>query len=950
MTNRKLILASILVIAAFAGWFLSREHSMSANTSFFLKGEFEEESEQEASRKRAEYEWKLQRDPRTGKIPARIRAKELEWVKTIPFRDNGRNNPLVNNTYVPVGPTQYGGRTRALAYDVRFNGTTNRVMLSGGVNGGIFRSTDAGATWAFVHPIDEVRSVTCLAQDPRPGFQDTWYAGTGEAIGTAYYPNAFVYGFGIFKSTDNGLTWAKLPSTVGATSQFEFDNPFDIVHRIAVNPVNGHVYAALQQVIGRSTDGGTTWESSFQGTTNTTVFGGITEVLINNDGSRLFATVSGRNPDRGFVGVWTSTTGNSGSWTRIAGGLNGQTDSVPGWRAYNNNTDANQNFTGGWGRVVLALAPSNQNQLYVLCENALSAANSESEADFFVTDVSGSPLTWSNRTASLVAKRNGTTDSYYEAQFGYNMVVAVHPTLPNIVFVGGVNLFKSIDGFATQSNTSFAGGRTSTTYDDPNQYSHVDIHALAFEPGNTNRLIVASDGGMIVTQNSVTGKILWENLNSQYQTIQYYNIGIDPTPGSRTYFGGAQDNSTTFRDVGGLLGSLLPDSNDHYILIGGDGGQVGMTKKNAMDQQFLFGSVQEGQIIRVKLFPPFDNTFLTLVKPANTGPGEFFTYYLVDEDNTNLLYFVLSDTLYRTVNSSTVTPTTWTRMNGIHQTLNGSIFSMATTNGVYTPNSQLFMGTGNGKIYRFQDPQNAAITATPTEITPPTMTSGSVVIDLAVNPRNHDTLLAVVSNYNVQSVFWTGNATAINPTWQGIQGNIDTPSVRCCAIVATTTGVEYYIGTTVGLFSTTTINSSSTQWTRENAGAMTTAIVQSLAYRWVDNTLVAGTHGNGMFAAYIGNAINIPTAVNDPIRNDKNFIKAAFPTITSDIISYQIGNMFTVRRLRIQVANMGGQIIYDKETGYQSGTVDVRGFPRGAYILTVTSNDRKYQFVQKFVK
>ncbi len=87
-------------------------------------------------------------------------------------------------------------------------------MLTGGINGGIFRSTDGGSTWNFVHPVDEVRSVSCLVQDPRPGFQDTWYAGTGEAIGvSASIPAGFVLGNGILKSTDNGHTWTKLAIT-----------------------------------------------------------------------------------------------------------------------------------------------------------------------------------------------------------------------------------------------------------------------------------------------------------------------------------------------------------------------------------------------------------------------------------------------------------------------------------------------------------------------------------------------------------------------------------------------------------------------------------------------------------------------------------------------------------------------------------------------------------------
>ena len=199
------------------------------------------------------------RDPKTGLIPRGIRNREMAWVKSVPVRENGLfNNPLLNNNYIPVGPTQNGGRTRAFAYDVRYNGSSNRVVLSGGINGGIFRSIDGGASWYFVHPVDEVRSVSCLVQDPRPGFQDTWYAGTGEAIGvSASIPAGFVLGNGIFKSTDNGATWTKLPNT-GDNNPSTFTE-FDIVNRMAIHPVTGDIYAAIQRRIVRSTDGGNSW-------------------------------------------------------------------------------------------------------------------------------------------------------------------------------------------------------------------------------------------------------------------------------------------------------------------------------------------------------------------------------------------------------------------------------------------------------------------------------------------------------------------------------------------------------------------------------------------------------------------------------------------------------------------------------------------------------------------
>jgi hypothetical protein len=185
-----------------------------------------------------------------------------------------------------------------------------------------------------------------------------------------------------------------------------------------------------------------------------------------------------------------------------------------------------------------------------------------------------------------------------------------------------------------------------------------------------------------------------------------------------------------------------------------------------------------------------------------------------------------------------------------------------------------------------------------------------------------------------------------------VEGNLTLPAVRSCRIVATKAGMEYYVGTTVGLFSTNTINGSSTVWSRENGGngMMNTAVVNSLAYRWQDNTLLVGTHGNGMFVANIGNAISIATPVNDPIRDDKNFVVKAYPTVATSVINYQAGNMLGIKNVQVQVYNLGGQVMVNKTAAYGSGNVDVSRLPAGTYILTITSSDRKYQFIQRFVK
>lgn len=919
------------------------------------QGQGHEDMEQRNTIERQRYEWLLSRDPKTGLIPAGIRAREMEWVSRQPVKQTAVfEAPQVNNTYSHAGPSQLGGRTRTIAYDRRF--VTSKVMLAGGITGGIFRSTDGGANWKFVHPEAAIRSVSSIAQDPRNGFQDTWYAGTGEPIGaSASYPNAFVFGNGIFKSTNNGLTWSKLENTI-APDPTTFSSQWSFVHKIVVHPTNGHIYAAVHRRITRSKDGGNSWEDVFISTTTATSVAGIADITLSNDGSKIYVAMHGRNPDRDLAGIFVSSSGDNGSFTRIAGGVKGNADFVEGWRDYSTASNA------GWGRTVIALAPSNQNILYVMMENPDDVVNSKPEADLFKCDMSTTPFTWTNLTANLVAKRtpptgSGTTgDKYIELQGGYDMLLAVHPTRPETVLAGGVNLFRSTDGFSSKNNVTFFGGQSSTTYNDPKEVSHVDHHCSAFDPTNANRVAIGSDGGVAFVKDVTQLVPEWELGSKDYQTLQYYHIGIDPTVGTQNFFGGAQDNSTTLRDRSGILGTPLTDPNDHYIVLGGDGCQVGMTKKNAEGKQFLFCAAQSGQMYRMNLFPPFENPY-TKIKPNNTGDGEFVTYFHLDPDNTDFLYYVTKDSIFRTGNSAGVTAATWTLMESVAPVVSGNIFALETTRGSYTANNRMFIGTSAGKIYRIRDPQwSTAASVVPDDITPPSMAANSLVRDIAVNPRNHDTVVAVVSNYNVNSIFWTGNATAAQPTWQVIDGNVGLPSVRACEIIAKTNGIEYYIGTTAGLFSTTSISGASTVWSREigatgqPSAMINTAIINSLAHRWSDNTLVVGTHGNGMFSANLGNATTITTAVTTPIRNNTNFVKKLYPTITSDMVNYQIGNMYSVKKLSIEVTSMNGAVVYKKETGYQNGTVPMGNLGAGTYIVTLTSTDRKYQFTQKIIK
>lgn len=917
------------------------------------------------SEQRARYDFDMLKDPATGKIPAGIFEKEIAYAITLPVKGS-INNPAARisditalNNYLPAGPNNVGGRTRALAYDLRFNGSSNQVIIAGSVSGGIMRSTNGGSSWERVSPEEDTHSFTVLAQDPRTGFQDTWYAAGGEAYGnTTSEIGATYLGYGLWKSTNNGATWIKLAlnnvteingTPVAAGTLETFDHPFDYVHKISINPANGDVYVAGHRRLLRSTNGGSSFQTVFGSAVAANAGTGQMDIAINNTG-RILLAVNGGNPDSGLKGIWLSNSGNISSFVRIAGGPVLGVDSIPNWRG--------NDYSGTSKRVLIAIAPSNQNSGYVFYENGLKneSPTLKPEADLFKFDIAGNSITWSNRSANMPDFPGGNLENSdpLAVQTGYDMVLGIKPNDPNTVIVGGTNLYRSTDGFATSTNTAWINGySTSFNYQQyPN--GHPDQHSITFNPSNSNQVIIGDDGGIRSTSDIMAATVNWNPLPN-YQTLQYYYVAIDPQNGKNNFAGGAQDNGTVLRDKARVLGTSLSDSNNHVRLLGGDGGAVGLAM--ASGDQFLYGSSQFGEIRRIRL-SSFSSTD---IKPDNLtdnpegGFGEFVTNLRLNPDNTEDLFYVNYNRLFRTTSASTVTSSTWTELLGVRQTVNPSnpgsgknisIRAIAFSRGNYTSSHSLFLGTTDGKIFRLDDPRNAPASTVPVNITPAAL-SGNVQ-DIAVNPTNDNEILAIVSNYNVVSIWWTNNAKSATPTWRNAEGNLALPSIRSCQIMINTSGdtpvTEYYVGTSVGLYSTTGINNGNPVWQREGGKTLGYAVVQSIAHRPSDNVLVIGTHGNGMYYTFVGRTTNGP----DP--GTEVFIQTLAPTLTKGTVNYIVGNLTSVQKIVVRVFNMQGQLLFWEERGYDNASINFNRYPAGIYIVSIMSDDGNYKLTQKVIK
>ncbi|NJN74828.1 MAG: hypothetical protein HC799_19610 [Limnothrix sp. RL_2_0] len=134
-----------------------------------------------------------------------------------------------------------------------------------------------------------------------------------------------------------------------------------------------------------------------------------------------------------------------------------------------------------------------------------------------------------------------------------------------------------------------------------------------------------------------------------------------------------------------------------FKLAGGDGVGVALGEDHDSDgNPTIYLGTQNGPIFRFI-------TGYTSIRPTGTS-SQFVTYFYLDPDNNNVLYYAALSRLLKTNNALTVTPTTWDDLGAGLQ----NIRSMATTRGTYDPdNSYLFIGDQGGNVLRIKDPQNA---------------------------------------------------------------------------------------------------------------------------------------------------------------------------------------------------------------------------------------------------
>ncbi|MEZ4700026.1 MAG: T9SS type A sorting domain-containing protein [Rhodothermales bacterium] len=778
------------------------------------------------------------RDPATNSIPRNVRASEVEHVRRIAEAGRKTGHLASLLTWFGIGPADVGGRTRALAIDL----SNPRRMLAGGVSGGLWESLDAGATWTSLEVDAATMSVTDLVQDPRPGFRSRWYYASGEFAGnSASDPDrqAPYFGSGLYRSLDNGRTWQQAP---GATDRdiTRFDSPFDFVNRVAVSPITGTLFVSSNATgIYRSADGGVSFgQNEPNSTVPAPVLGGVnqhswSDVAVNADGTVL-ATLSSTGFDASNndpPGVYVSR--NDGvSWTNI--------------------TPAT--FPRTHGRSVIAFAPSNPDIAYIFT-TTLAEPNDREDVRLHRLNVrTGASEDRSDNLPTFGEAGNIDTQS------NYNMALAVKPDDENFLVLGGTNLYRSANAFATRAldrTDTWIGGYDAADndfgiYDN----HHPDQHVLVFDPTNPNRLYTGNDGGVYMT-NDVTraGAVLWEDRNRGYTVSQFYTVALPRSSQDPRVAGGTQDNGTPYL----RLDDLDDDSRNISV---GDGGQL------YLGADFAFVGIQQGDILKLNYNSTDDPTFAgySFMQPRSANNQLFVSPFVVNPNNEEVMFYAAGSLLWmhRDLGGIRGGQTSqdgitegWETLSDLPSPAPRVVTAMAISE---SPSHVLYYGASDTReettlpprIFRVDNADTDPASAT--DITPTGLPAGAYLVDIAINPLDADEILLVFSNYNVVGLYHSQNAGA---TYAAVEGNLTGtiaqpgPSLRSAAIL-NVEGVPYYfLGTSAGLFVAQSLNGNATQWNPEAGDAIGNAVVSDLAVRQVDGVLAAATHGRGLFLASV---------------------------------------------------------------------------------------------------
>ena len=696
-------------------------------------------------------------------------------------------------TWSWIGPGNVGGRVLALSVDP----TDGAKILAGSAGGGIWSTDNGGGSWQPVGEFPGSMAVSTLARSPAaPGVV---YAGTGEG----FFLCDSLPGAGIFRSTNNGVTWAQLASTNPVKSADWLH-----VNRISVHPTNPNILLAAT--------GGSSYTArcAGDGTGATSSSGGLYRSIDGGASwTKVFSTANVVDAQ------FQPTSGNNAiisvrvSFSKYA--IYYSNDAGVKWSL------SNLTSTNSGGRKEIAYSGSTA---YASVDNVAGA---------FVPTSGGQ--VWASENGGATWKLRGTPN--HLAQGWFANAIWADPTNSQHVIVGGLDLWESLDGGVRWKAISDWIAAPAS--------AHADHHAIVSAPGygSANRtLFFGNDGGVYkaVDISAITSPTTgWTSLNKGLGVTQFYDGAGSMVGGSSPLIvGGTQDNgSLIYLNNGGTDWQQFGPGDGGFVAVDAStpslthayGEYVYLTlyRADRLDQALVGGQFSGGAI------------YNGISDAGNSATSLFISPFALNPGNPSMMY-AGGASLWRSTNVADETPT-WTAV-----AKSGSLISqIAVAEGA--PNNVWF-GTIRGAVY-------SSTTATPAFTSKSTGLPGRMVLSLLVDKTNPSTVYAGFGGYTKANLWRTTNGGS---SWTNIHGNL--PAVPIYAVQRHPTNPNYlYAGTEVGVFAS---ENGGATWSTVNDGPANVPVMRLF---WLnDTTLVAATHGRGMYTANVsmpsGNSLSVQLA------------------------------------------------------------------------------------------
>ncbi len=744
-------------------------------------------------------EYIMTADPATDEVPVDRLIVAYKQAKILETKQNRSANFLMEweNTGANMG-----GRTRAIMFDP--NDAENKKVWAGGVTGGLWYTDDITNTTENWIPIGDFwnnLAISCIAYDPNN--TQIFYVGTGEAqTARTIYRASSGIGAGIFTTNDGGNTWELMTSTEN----------FDYITDIAVRDENGTtvIYACVasgyymgeehqsepSDGIFRSDDGGNTWEQVLpiipESSNDRPYTPADIEVSANG---RIFVGTMENIEKEGGATILFSDSGLPGSWTTFN---------------YYNNLILNESYYKIPARTLVSCSPSDPNILYAQFAAGYTNGFVYYRGRYIAKSIDGGE-NWSQLN---IPNMDWSTLAWHA------FVLKVDPSNPNVIYTGGLDLYKSTNGGNSWGRISDWSLMYNGGGDD---YVHADHHNIQFQPGSSTTAIFSCDGGVFLTNTANLTQPVFIERNQGYNTLQLYTGSINPTASSQNFIGGLQDNGT-------LLYEGQPLNIDNMI----DGGDGAYCFWDENQSEIYITSVYYNSYStwsngnQVDYFGGNSGTFIS---PADYDYNENILY-------SNAVGFFGSNS-NRLLKASGIPYNVDTEMINLGTGIDVPFSHISYSK--YSPvgTSTLFVGSQSGHLYKITNAQNNLETNEIGSVDFPTANISCVAIG-----ENEDNLLVTFSNYGVSSVWLTTDG---GENWIEKESNLPDMPVRWAIFHPENNG-QALLATEIGVWWTNTLNESSTEWI-PSVNGMANVRVDMLKLRSSDNVVLAASHGRGLFTS-----------------------------------------------------------------------------------------------------